>query len=63
MKKHSHNDKPDNERPCAQDPELDAPQIIYGPPPAFSPSDNMPEDIYGPPSAFGLFEEDPIEGS
>ena len=42
MKKHSHNDKPDNERPCAQDPELDAPQIIYGPPSAFGLIEEVP---------------------
>ena len=63
MKKRFHNDESDNERPRVQEPELDVPQVIYGPPPMFNPSDNVPEDRYGPPSAFGLIEEDPIEES
>lgn len=63
MKKRFHNNKLENERPRTQEPELDLPQALYGPPPMFEPSDNVPEDIYGPPSAFGIPEEDPIEES
>jgi hypothetical protein len=52
MEKRSHKEKPGDENARSFELKLDLPQLLYGPPNLFNPSNNMAEGIYGPPKAF-----------